>query len=92
MRLRVLLLVPLIGALLGTLVGAALVQAKPPCVESTLCRVKVGSHSGCLPGPCDVPQGVPSEVWAALVVGLLVGLTLAVAYELRRGHARRQAD
>lgn len=89
MRPRVLLLVPLVGALLGTLVGAAMVRGRPPCFETALCRVKVGSSpSGCLPEPCDGSQGVPPEVWVSLTIGVLVGLAVAVALELRQGHAR----
>ncbi len=91
MRPRVLVLVPLLGALLGSLVSALLIRSQPPCVETTSCRIDVRRGGGCLPGPCDVPRGLPVELWVGIASGLLLGLLVAVVFERRRHRVVRPA-
>jgi len=84
MRPRVLVLVPLLGALLGSLLSALVIRPQPPCAETAICVVDVRRGGGCLPGPCDVPRGLPVELWVGIASGLLLGLLVAVVFE-RRG-------
>ena len=76
---KVLLLVPLAGMLAGTMVGALLVATGPPCHETAVCRVDVRREGGCQPGPCDGQAALPATFWVCLVMGLVLGLLLAVA-------------
>lgn len=91
MRPRVLVLVPLMGALLGTLVSALVIRAKPPCAENAIAICKVDG-GGCLPGPCDVPRGLPVELWVGIIGGLVLGLLLAVVFQVGRDRAVRSTD
>ncbi len=91
MRPRVLILVPLLGALLGSLLSALVIRSQPPCAETAICVVDVRRGIGCLPGPCDVPRGLPVELWVGIASGLLLGLLLAVVFELRRHRRVRPA-
>jgi hypothetical protein len=92
MRARILALVPLIGALVGALLGAALDRPKPTCIETAICRVKVGSPGGgCLPGPCDGHDGLPVALWVAASAGLVFSLLVAVLYEVLRSLRARPA-
>lgn len=84
MRPRVLVFTWLLGALLGSLVSALVVRAQAPCVETAICRVDVRRGGGCLPGPCHGHSGLPVELWVGMTAGLVLGLVVAVAYEVRR--------
>jgi len=91
MRPRVLVLVPLLGALLGSLLSALVIRSQPPCAETAICRINLRRGGGCLPGPCDVPRGLPVELWVGIASGLLLGLLVAVVFELRQHRAVRPA-
>ncbi len=91
MRPRVLVLVPLLGALLGSLLSALVIPSQPPCAETAICVVDVRRDGGCLPGPCDAPRGLPVELWVGNASGLLLGLLVAVVFELRRHRVVRPA-
>ncbi len=75
---------PLLGALLGSLLSAIVIRPQPPCAEPAICRINLRWGSGCLPGPCDVPHGLPVELWVGIASGLLLGLLVAVVFERRR--------
>ncbi len=84
MRPRVLVLMPLLGALLGSLASALAIRPQPPRAEPAICRINLRWGSGCLPGPCDVPHGLPVELWVGIASGLLLGLLVAAVFGLRR--------
>lgn len=88
MRARVLVLVPLVGALIGGLIGSLVIWSKPPCVETAICRVDLRRGTGCLPGPCDSHPVLPVELWLGITVGLVLGLVVALALVLSRPRAR----
>lgn len=94
MRLRVLVWVPLIGALLATLVSALVIRSRPQCVQNAIaiCKLDARRGGGCIPRPCDVPHGVPVELLVGSIFGLVLGLLLAVAFEAGRNWAVRRTD
>jgi hypothetical protein len=92
MRPKVLLLVSLAGMPFGTLVGALIVRAGPPCTETAICRVDVRRGGGCLPGPCDAQHDLPVALWLGVVAGLVLGFLVAFAYEMLRTRRARATD
>ena len=72
MRPRVLVLVPLLGAFLGALVSALVIRPQPPCVGARHQRGRCPRGWRLSARPCNVPHGLPVELWVGIASGLLL--------------------